>query len=237
MSQARTLITGATSGIGRATAIAFAKAGYDLVLLARSTDKLSQLQSELEPLGVTIEILTLDLYNLAAIPAALAPLVASRPIDVLINNAGMAYTGSLADMPLADWQRLFDLNLGSVLQCIQAVLPGMRAQKQGLIVNIGSIAATTAFPNWGAYCASKAALQMLSKALSTEERGNGIRVSTVSPGAVNTGIWDTETVQADFDRSQMLTPEAIAQGILQVAQMSAVAWVEEITILPSAGTF
>lgn len=234
----RALITGASSGIGRATAIAFAQAGYGVTLLGRSQPRLEQVAARIQPLGVDVEAIALDLLDLAAIPAAIATVCnGERPLDVLVNNAGMAYTGNLAEMPLEEWERLFRLNLTSVLCCCQAVLPTMRSRGQGTIINVSSVAAHSAFPEWGAYCASKAGLVMFSKALAAEERSHGLRVSVVSPGSVNTELWDTDTVHADFDRSKMLRAEVIARTILQVAELPPEAVVEEITVLPAVGTF
>ena len=159
------------------------------------------------------------------------------PIDILINNAGMGYTGELIDMPLADWQRVLGLNVTSVFECVQAVLPGMRSQQQGTIINIVSIAGQQAFPQWGAYCASKFALMGFTKSLAQEERPHGIRVTAVCPGAVNTPLWDTDTVDADFDRSAMLKPENVAQSILHIVQMPQNAVIEELVLMPNAGTF
>jgi len=129
------------------------------------------------------------------------------------------------------------LNVTSVLQCIQGVLPGMRERHQGTIINVASIAAHQTFPNWGAYCVSKFGLLALSKTLALEERPNGIRVTAVCPGSVNTPLWDTETVQADFDRSTMLTPEVVAQSILHAALLPDSAVIEELILMPNAGTF
>ena len=157
------------------------------------------------------------------------------PVDVLVNNAGMGYTGELNQMPLADWCQVLNLNVTSVFQCIQAVLPGMRAHSGGMIINVASIAARQAFPEWGAYGVSKAAMAALSKAISVEECSHGIRVVTIFPGAVNTPLWDTDTVQADFDRAGMLTPDLVANAILQTALLPAGAVVEELTIMPSGG--
>ena len=147
----------------------------------------------------------------------------------------MVYTGARNDFPLDDWQQVIALNVTSVFQAVQALLPQMRRQGGGLIVNIASIAAQQSFPNWGAYGVSKAALVALSGAIATEESANGIRVVTVSPGAVNTGLWDTDTVDADFERSQMLTPETVAQTILHTVQMPPGALLSEVTITPSQG--
>ncbi|NEQ44858.1 MAG: SDR family oxidoreductase [Leptolyngbya sp. SIOISBB] len=234
--QQRALITGASSGIGRETAIAFAKAGIDLALVARSQAKLDAIAKDLVPFGVAVKTYSIDLSQTDTLKGSLQALLDDfGPINVLINNAGMGYTGALADMPLADWHALIELNLTSVLLTMQAVVPGMRAQKQGTILNIASIAAHNAFPSWGAYSASKAGLITLGRILGVEESEHGIRVMTVSPGAVNTPLWDTETVQADFERSQMLTPEIVAQSILNAVQLPDSAIIDEITLMPSGG--
>jgi short-subunit dehydrogenase len=232
------LVTGASSGIGRATALAFAQAGYSLQLISRSAERLAVVAESARTQGVDVQTLVLDLSNLPQIRPHLNTFLAEYGSpDVLINNAGMGYTGALAEMPLADWQQLFDLNLSSVLQCTQAVLPGMRLKGAGLIVNVASIAAQQAFAEWGAYCASKSALVALSKVLALEERSHGIRVSVISPGSVRTGIWDTPTVNVNFDRSFMLDPDVVAQAILQLAMLPPEAVVEDLTLMPSAGAF
>ncbi len=237
VSSPRALITGASSGIGRATAIALAKSGYNLLLVARSQDKLDAAATGVKALGVSAQTLSLDLLKLEEIQPKLKAFIGDGKLDLLINNAGIGYTGNLADMPLADWLQVMNLNVISVFQCVQAVLPQMRDQGSGKIINIASIAAHSNFPNWGAYCASKAALLSLSKVLSMEESGNGIQVSVVSPGSVNTELWDTETVDADFDRSAMLKPEMVAQAILNVVQVPQGSVVEEIIVMPSGGAF
>jgi short-subunit dehydrogenase len=113
----------------------------------------------------------------------------------------------------------------------------MRDRRQGTIVNVVSIAGQQVFPGWGVYCASKFGLMALSKALAAEERANGIRVSAICPGSVNTPLWDTETVQADFDRSAMLTPEIVAETILHTVLLPQQAVIEELILMPNAGTF
>jgi short-subunit dehydrogenase len=232
----RALITGASSGIGRATAIALAQAGQDLVLVSRSPEKLADLAQELADTGVQVKTVALDLAALSQVKPALEAAIADiGPIDLLINNAGMGYTGPLATMPLADWQQVMDLNLTSVLLCMQAVLPGMRDRGSGTILNIASVAAYNAFPDWGAYSVSKAGLVTLSKILAAEERANGIRVMVVAPGAVNTPLWDTDTVQADFPRDTMLTPDIVAQAIVNAVQLPPTAVIEELKLMPNGG--
>lgn len=232
----RALITGASRGIGKATALAFAQAGFDVALVSRSLGDLKPVVAELESFGITAKAYAVDLAALEGIQANLAHIVEDFGVlDVLVNNAGMGYTGSLATMPLSHWQQVMDLNLTSVFGCIQAVLPAMRAAGGGTIVNVASVAAKAAFPDWGAYTVSKAGLVALSKVLAVEERPHGIRVVTLLPGAVNTPIWDTDTVQADFDRSQMLTPEVVAQTILSTVLLPSQAVIEELTLMPSGG--
>lgn len=233
----RALITGASTGIGRATALAFANAGFDVALVSRSANKLQSLADEINGFGtVQAQSFPIDLGVIEQVKPSIAKLLdIFGPVGLLINNAGMGYTGELNQMPLNDWCQVLNLNVTSVFQCIQAVLPGMRDRNGGIIINVASIAARQAFPEWGAYGISKAAVVALSKAISVEEREHGIRVVTILPGAVNTPLWDTDTVQADFDRSGMLTPDLVANAILQTALLPPGAVVEELTIMPSGG--
>ena len=229
------LITGASRGIGAATARAFAAAGYDLLLLARSSEALEALAAELRQAGRQVETCSVDLAQPEQIAPALQDLLnrGLRP-TVLINNAGAAYTGSLAEMPLERWQWLLQLNLTSVFQVCQAVLPALREQG-GHIINVSSHAARNAFPDWGAYCTSKAALASFSRCLAEEERQHGIRVSTLTLGAVNTPLWDSETVHSSFDRRAMLSPERVAEALLSLAQQPSSQIVEDATLMPAAG--
>lgn len=232
------LITGASSGIGRATALAFAQAGIHLALVSRTQAKLETVAADVASYGVKVGCYPIDLLHVESVREKMGAIAASfGPIDLLVNNAGMGYTGTLANMPLSDWQHVLALNLTSVFQCIQGILPTMRARQQGTIINVSSIAGHQVFPEWGAYCVSKFGLVALSKTLAAEERQHGIRVVTIAPGSVNTPLWDTDTVHADFDRSAMLTPETVAQAILYTALLPQNAVVEELTLMPNAGTF
>ena len=234
--QLRAIVTGASSGIGRATALAFAKSGIHIALVSRSQEKLEAVANTAKELGVEAKVYPLDLAKIEQVKAKITAIADDfGGVNILVNNAGMGYTNSLEETPLEDWQQVLDLNLTSVFQCIQGILPQMRDRGQGTIINVASIAAYNAFPNWGAYGISKAALVALSKALAVEERANGIRVVTISPGSVNTPIWDTDTVQADFNRQAMLTPEIVAQSILHTVLLPSQAVVEEMTVMPSGG--
>lgn len=232
----RALITGASSGIGKATALAFAASGIDLALVSRSQDKLEAIAKEAQGQGVQAKAYVLDLAKIEQVKAGIEAIAAEfAGIDILVNNAGIAYTNTLEATPLSDWQQVMNLNLTSVFQCLQGILPVMRNQQRGTIINVASIAGQQPFPGWGAYSVSKAALIALSKTLAAEERQNGIRVVSICPGAVNTPLWDTDTVQVDFNRSAMLTPELVAQSILHAVLMPQQAVIESITLMPSAG--
>ncbi len=234
--QLQAIITGASSGIGKATALAFAKSGINLALVSRSEDKLSAVVDAAQTAGVKAQAYPLDLANVALVKEGIKAIAQDLgTVDILVNNAGMGYTNSLANTSLEEWQQVLDLNLTSVFQCIQGVLPQMRQRATGTIINVASIAAYTAFPDWGAYGVSKAGLVALTKALAVEERSNGIRAVTIAPGAVNTTMWDTETVQADFNREAMLTPEIVAQSILHAVLLPSQAVIETMTIMPSGG--
>ncbi len=230
------LITGASRGIGAATARAMAAAGFDLLLVARSLAPLEALAIELQGLGRRVEIASIDLADPEAIEAPLLELCRRGDApQVVVNNAGVAFTGALATMPLERWQWLMQLNLTSVFQVCRVVVPLLRADGGGLIINVSSHAARNAFAEWGAYCVSKAALASFSRCLAEEERSAGIRVSTLTLGAVNTPLWDSETVDSCFDRSAMLDPHQVAQAVLHLALQPAAQVIEDLTLMPAAG--
>jgi NADP-dependent 3-hydroxy acid dehydrogenase YdfG len=232
------LITGASRGIGAATARRFATAGFDLLLVSRSLSPLEELAEELRPSGGRVELLALDLTDAATVTPGIEDLCRRGAVpDVVVNNAGAAWTGPLADMPLDRWQWLLQLNVTSVFQVCQAVVPLLRDAGGGHIINVGSHAAHNAFPDWGAYCVSKAALASFSRCLAAEEREHRIRVSTLTLGAVNTPLWDSETVHSSFDRHAMLAPEQVADTLLYMARQPATQTVEDLLLMPAAGAF
>lgn len=229
------LITGASSGIGKATALAFAKVGIDVALVSRSHEKLAAVASVVQQTGVKVTTHPLDLADIEQVRKNISAIAADTQVDILINSAGMGYTGNLSETPLSDWQAVINLNLTSVFQCILGVLPTMRDRGFGTIVNVASIAGLQPFPGWGAYSVSKAGLIALSKTLAAEERQNGIRVITISPGSVDTELWDSDTVRIKLERSAMLTPESVAQSILHTILLPQQAVIEELTLMPNAG--
>ena len=208
-----------------------------MLLTARSADQLEQLSAQLSSKGVSVASAAIDLTQPDGIAAAMAGLLQQGETpSVLINNAGAAYTGDLLAMPIERWQWLLQLNVTSVMQVCSAVVPAMR-ENGGLVINISSHAARNAFPQWGAYCVSKAALASFTRCLAEEERTNGIRACTLTLGAVNTPLWDAETVQSDFDRRAMLSVDQAAETLANLAMQPSNQLIEDLTLMPAAGAF
>ena len=231
------LITGATKGIGRSTAKTFAKSGWDLILLARDIQKLQELKNELSDTGVKINILAFDLSQSEKVDQCLNQCIKSFGCPtVLINNAGFAYNGELVSTPLNKWQEIIQVNLTSVFQICSCIVPLMRI-KGGLIINVSSHAANNAFPEWGAYCVSKAALASFTKCLREEERKNSIRACTITLGSVNTPLWDSEFVNSDFNKDSMLSSDKVSKAILFIAEQPKSQLIEDLTLMPATGAF
>lgn len=232
----KAIVTGASSGIGKEVALRLLQSGAQVSVISRNPDRLL---SEL-PAGSNAKGYALDLANIEEVASQIKAIVADMGgVDILINNAGMAYIGELIEMPLTEWQKLFDLNLTSVFQCLQAVLPTMRSQKSGTIINVASIAAKQGFPNWAAYCASKFALLGLTQAIAAEEQPHGIKIMSICPGSVDTPLWDTlgDKVPPSFDRSAMLRPSTVAEAIMTLINLPSDAVISDLVLMPNAGTF
>ncbi len=231
------LITGATKGIGRSSAITFANAGWDLILIARNLEMLQELEEELSNISNKVTTLVCDLSKPNSIEDSLSQVIKSCGCPtVLINNAGFAYNGNLIGMPLEKWQKILQVNLTSVFQICSFIVPLMR-KKGGLIINVSSHAAYNAFPQWGAYCISKAALVSFTKCLREEERLNSIRACTITLGSVNTPLWDSEFVNADFDKNAMLSSDKVSNTILYMAEQPDSQLIEDLTLMPASGAF
>ena len=231
------LITGASRGIGQETARLFAASGWDLLLVSRDEKALNKLSIDLKTFGIRVFHQSIDFSEPKDIPSRIKLLLKNGLCpSVLINNAGVAWTGDLLQMPYQKWQWLLNINLDSVYQVCSAVVPSMR-KEGGLVINVSSHASRNAFPQWGAYCVSKAALEMFTKCLDAEERCNSIRACTLTLGAVNTTLWDSETVQSDFNREAMLSVDQAAKAVYYLAQQPSSQMVEDLTLMPSKGAF
>jgi NADP-dependent 3-hydroxy acid dehydrogenase YdfG len=239
------LITGASSGIGRACAQSFAEAGDRLILVARRADRLAGLAEELAAAhGTETLTVALDVREREAVSAAFAPEALGAEwaaIDVLINGAGLA----AGQEPLPggdpqDWDRMLDTNVKGTLSVIRAVVPGMVARRHGHVVNLGSIAGRETYPAGAVYCASKAALDSITKGLRMDVIGSGVRVSTVDPGLVET---EFSLVRFDGDQARAadvyagmtpLTPVDVAESIRWVVDRPTHVVVADMVLFPVA---
>ena len=192
------LITGATSGIGKATATAFAQAGYSLILTGRREDRLEEIQEKLrKKYRVPVRILCFDIRDAEEVKEMLHELDDTwRNIDILVNNAGLAKGfAPIQEGELSHWETMIDTNLKGLLYVTRIVTPWMVARKKGQVINLGSIAGKEGYPNGNVYCASKFAVDGLTKAMRLDLYKHGIRVSQICPGHVE----ETEFALVRFD--------------------------------------
>jgi NAD(P)-dependent dehydrogenase (short-subunit alcohol dehydrogenase family) len=185
------LITGTSTGIGLATAVVLARARHEVYATMRHPARAPQLQTIAAQEALPITILPLDVDDEASVRGAVEPLLAAQGrIDVLVNNAGISELGPIETLPLADFHQHMETNCFGALRCIQAVLPAMRTQRRGCIINVSSLAGRLALAGMGAYAASKFALEALSEVLAQEVKAFNIRVAIVEPGVIQTPMFD-----------------------------------------------
>ena len=194
------LITGTSTGIGLATALRFARAGYRTWATMRDLAKAGPLREARESEGLDLEVLRLDVTDNASIEEAMVEALPGG-LDVLVNNAGWAGGAPLEIVPEEQHRAMFDANYFGAIRMVQAVLPHMRERRSGTIVNLTSIAGLIAMPNQVPYTASKWALEGASEALAHEVRRFGVRVKIIEPGVIMTSIFENAKGQTFFDRS------------------------------------
>jgi NADP-dependent 3-hydroxy acid dehydrogenase YdfG len=233
------LITGASSGIGHATALELGRAGARLVVGARRTDRLEDLAAEIRAAGGTVEVRALDVTDRASTEAfAQAAVDAYGRIDALVNNAGVMPLSPLAALKVDEWDWMIDVNIRGVLHGIAAVLPAMTEQGSGQIINVSSIGGLAVMPTAAVYCATKYAVRAISDGLRQET--GWLRVTCVYPGVVESEladtITDTETARmiGEFRAAAALKPEAIAQAIAHVIGQPEDVDTTEIVVRPTA---
>ncbi|WP_249979157.1 SDR family oxidoreductase [Vreelandella olivaria] len=232
------LLTGASSGIGEATARWLARQGHRLVIGARRTDRLEALSHAIRADGGTVDYQTLDVTDLAAMQAfANFALNTHGRIDVIINNAGVMPLSPLAALKIDEWNRMIDVNIRGVLNGIAAVLPTMQAQEKGQVINISSIGGLMVVPTAAVYCATKYAVRAISDGLRQET--NNIRVTCVYPGVVESELANTITDPESAKlmetyRQIALKPEAIASAIAHVIGQPDDVDTSDIVVRPTA---
>ena len=236
-------ITGGSSGIGRSCARAFARQGARILMAARRLDRLEKLSADLKAeFGAESQCFALDVRDQAAVERAVSALTPEwEAVDVLVNNAGLSRgLDKLHEGKITDWEEMIDTNIKGLLYVSRAVIPGMVRRGRGHIINIGSIAGREVYPNGNVYCATKAAVNALSKGLRLDLAGTPLRVSLVDPGMVETEF-SLVRFHGDGDRAAKvyqgltpLTPDDIADAVLFCATRPPHVNVSELVVYPTA---
>jgi NAD(P)-dependent dehydrogenase (short-subunit alcohol dehydrogenase family) len=230
---ASVLITGTSKGIGLETALAFARAGHQVHATMRNPSQSPALAETAAREKLPITISTMDVDSDASVNDAIAAILKSGPIDVLVNNAGIEGVGPVEEFPLAKFRAIMETNYFGALRCIQAVVPQMRQRRSGTIINISSVAGRICNPPLTSYCASKWALEALSEGLAGELKTFNVRVAIVEPGIIDTAMaqrigdpapgspyGQTARFSVLFSKSleNPVPPSLVAEKILEVAQ-------------------
>ncbi len=228
------VVTGASKGIGKAIAVAFANAGAKVVLAARTHDVVEKAAADLREKGTDAIAVTTDVTDVDAVSNLIQSTIDTyEKLDILVNNAGNGIFGTVDDFDPADWDSVINSNLKGVFLCAKYALPHLLAHGGGQIINVLSVAAKVAFPASSAYCAAKAGALALTKVLAAEVRHQNVRVTAVLPGSVETPFWDEIPEHPDFE--QMLKPEHVANAVLSVCQQPIGMVTEEIVVMPPLG--
>jgi NADP-dependent 3-hydroxy acid dehydrogenase YdfG len=241
--QGRTaIITGASSGIGRACARYLAQNGVHLILTGRRTERLNDLASELhQTYAISVTPLSFDITDKEAVNQNIEPLLEERQINILINNAGLALDASKIDAcDTDDWEQMIDTNIKGLLYISRPVIAHMRQNNSGHIINLGSIAGKMTYPGGNVYCATKSAVHTLGEAMNVDLVGTPIRVSTIAPGAVETEFsnvrfkGDQSAADTVYEGFEPLCADDIADLILYVLQAPSHVNIQHTLIMPTA---
>src|ERR1051326_4491661 len=227
----RYLITGASRGIGRAIALKLAAPDAMLVVHGRDTAALAETCREVEKNGGKPAKLIHDLAPFGGIDDLLAQ-VGHKPVDLLVNNAGIAVVKPFGEITRDEWEQTISVNVTAPFFLIQHFAPRMPPGSS--IVNILSIAAKTAYPNWSIYCGSKFALEGLSTAIREELRSRKVRMLNIYPAATNTDIWNA--VAGEWPREQMMSAVDVADAVAFAINQPAAVIIENITLSNTAGS-
>lgn len=236
------LITGATSGIGKHTAIEFAKHAYDLIITGRRQERLTELKTDLENnFKISVLDLCFDVRDEAQVLNAFTNLPSNfKCIDVLVNNAGLAAgLSTIQDGKLEHWNRMIDTNIKGLLYVTKHISQLMITNKKGHIINVGSIAGKEVYANGNVYCATKHAVDALNKAMRIDLLPHQIRVSSVNPGMVETEFsivryeGDVERAKKVYENIKPLAPEDVAETIYWMASRPAHVNISDVIITPT----
>ena len=216
------LITGASSGIGKETAIEFAKLGANIILVARRKDKLVDIENELKKFHVSAFVYPCDVSKKDQVKEMSKTVLEKfDSVDILVNNAGFAIYGSVFDLSINDIESQMETNYFGMIYCIKNFLPSMLKKKSGHIVNVASVAASFGLPGIASYCASKFAMLGFSEGLKHELQGSGVGITVVSPIMVRTNFFDHPSFEKMPKYSPTsLDPKTVAKSIIKAANSS-----------------
>ena len=227
------LVTGATQGIGRATAFALGRAGYRVGACARTAAKVDALVAELRAQGIEAAGAAADVSDPAQVERAVAAVAGTLgDVGLLVNNAGVLIARPFEELTLEDWDTTMATNLRSLFLVTRAVLPAMRRKREGTVVNVASLAGRNGFVGGTAYAASKHGVLGFSRSLMLEVRKEGIRVIAICPGSVDTGMLREQPLLKS-DPQRILRPEDVADAIVHAVQLPQRALVSELDIRPT----
>ena len=235
------LITGATSGIGKSTAIRLALEGFKLILCGRRKERLEQLKKELS-VETSVHLLNFDVRNKDEVFKNIDSLpVEFKNIDLLVNNAGNAHgLDPIQSGNMDDWDAMLDINVKGLLYVSKAIIPGMVERQSGHIINIGSTAGKEVYPNGNVYCASKHAVDAINQGMRIDLNGNGIRVGAINPGLTQTEFSDVrfkgnhDKAEKVYQGYKALQPEDIADIIHFVVTRPYHVNIADLTVMPTA---
>jgi 3-hydroxy acid dehydrogenase / malonic semialdehyde reductase len=236
-------VTGASSGIGAATAMEFARQGAKLVLCARRLERLQAMEAELRDAGAAdLLLLEIDVRDRGTVKRVLAELPeAWQSIDVLVNNAGLSRgLTKLYEDDIENWEEMIDTNVKGLLYVTRAIVPGMVERNRGHVINLGSIAGHMAYANGGVYCATKAAERFISDGLRIDVNGTAVRVTSIDPGMVETDFskvrfrGDAERAAKTYQNVDPLQAEDIADAIVWAATRPAHVSIQSVVLTPTA---
>ncbi|MEO5826539.1 MAG: SDR family NAD(P)-dependent oxidoreductase [Gemmatimonadales bacterium] len=229
------LVTGASAGIGRATALALGRAGYAVGVCARRAGPLGEVIAELRAAGISAAGQPCDVGDPEGVRALVAHIEATLgPIDVLVNNAGVGILKPISELTLEDWDITFASNVRSLFLVTKAVLGGMRERRRGFVINVSSLAGRNGFNGGTAYAASKHAVLGFSSSLLAEVRQEGVRVLAICPGSVDTDLRRDQPLMGAMSTDRMLRPEDVAAVIMDALSLPDRALVSELDVRPAA---
>ena len=229
------VVTGASSGIGKEISIQLAKYKFNLILIARSENKLLNIKKEIEQIGAKCQIIVLDVSSKTMIQDLKSNIKNFENVQILINNAGIGIFDKIEDVTFEDWEKQINTNLRGSFLLSQFFIPNFKRNKCGKILFMNSVAGLTPYPFAAPYVASKYALRGLSASLREELREYNIKVISIHPGAVDTPLW--EKSGSDFPRNEMMSSDDIAKITIEAILAPNNVVCEEIILRRTAGDF